>query len=114
LVLDGYNSHVTIDVVHKARKVGLDILTLPSHTSHALHPLNVACFKPFKIAFKTYMDVWTLMNKGKGAKKEDLAHWVSLVLKKTLNPQNIYKGFKTIRIWPLNLKAMLGKMQLSK
>jgi hypothetical protein len=38
----------------------------------------------------------------------------SLVLKKTLKPQNIYKGFKIIKIWPLNLEAMLGKMQPSK
>ncbi len=37
-----------------------------------------------------------------------------LALKKTFNPQNIYKGFKTIRIWPLNLETMLGKMQPSK
>jgi hypothetical protein len=108
LVLDGHNSHVTIDVVHKAKKMGLDLITLPSHTSYALQPFNVACFKPFKTTFRAYMDVWTLMNKRKGAKKDDFAHWVFLVLKKTLNLQNIYKGFKTIRIWPLNLKAMLG------
>jgi hypothetical protein len=63
LVLDGHNSHVTIDV-------GLDLITLPSHISHAFQPFNVACFKPFKIAFRPYMDVWTLTNKGKGAKKK--------------------------------------------
>jgi hypothetical protein len=28
------------------------MFTLPSHTSHALQPLNLTCFKPFKIAFK--------------------------------------------------------------
>jgi len=28
------------------------MITLPLHTSHALQPLDVACFKPFKIAFK--------------------------------------------------------------
>jgi hypothetical protein len=27
--------------------------TLPSHTSHALYPLNVSCFKPFKKTIKT-------------------------------------------------------------
>jgi hypothetical protein len=36
LVLDGHNSHVTLDVVRKAATVGLDIVTLPSHTSHHL------------------------------------------------------------------------------
>jgi hypothetical protein len=31
---------------------GFDMITLPLHTSHALQPLGVACFKPLKIAFK--------------------------------------------------------------
>jgi hypothetical protein len=57
LILDGYNSQVTIDIMHKARKVRLESTTLPSHTSHALQPFDVACFKPFKTAFKTYRNV---------------------------------------------------------
>jgi hypothetical protein len=31
---------------------GLDMITLPSHTSHALQPLDVSCFNPFKTTFK--------------------------------------------------------------
>jgi hypothetical protein len=48
LILDGHGSHVTIDVVKIAHNVGLDLLILPSHTSHAMQPLDIACFKPFK------------------------------------------------------------------
>ncbi len=59
--------------MHKARNVVLDFITLPSHMSHALHSLDVVCFKPFKIAFKAYKDVWTLANKVKRVRKEDLA-----------------------------------------
>jgi hypothetical protein len=36
LILDGHISHVSVEIVQKARSVGLDLLTLPSHTSHAL------------------------------------------------------------------------------
>ena len=36
LILDGHNSHVTLEVVAQAKAAGLDLLTLPSHTSHAL------------------------------------------------------------------------------
>lgn len=59
--------------MHKARNVRLEMTTLPSHTSHALQPFDVACFKPFKITFRTYRSIWTLANKGKGASKEYLA-----------------------------------------
>jgi hypothetical protein len=30
------------------------LLTLLAHTKHALQPLNVNCFKPFKLAFEKY------------------------------------------------------------
>jgi len=28
------------------------MITLPSHTSHALQPLDLTCFKPFKTTFR--------------------------------------------------------------
>jgi hypothetical protein len=62
LILDGHSSHVTLDVLHEVRVVGLDLLTLPSHTSHALQPLDVSVFKPFKTFFKKYRDFWTSRN----------------------------------------------------
>jgi hypothetical protein len=92
-ILDDHNSHVTLDVVHKAMGVGLNLITLPSHASCALQPLDVSCFKPFKTIFKAYKGVWTLANKGRGINKEDLAQWVSLTLKKALTSTNICKGF---------------------
>jgi hypothetical protein len=56
LILDGHNSHISLDVVHEAKSVGLDLVTLPSHTSHALQPLDVCVFKPFKQYFREYRD----------------------------------------------------------
>ena len=91
LIMDGHNSHVTIDVAHTARKVGLDLLAIPSHTSHATQPLDVSIFKPFKTAFRKYRDFWTIRNNGKSAAKEDLAQWVSLALKKTMTLTTIKK-----------------------
>jgi hypothetical protein len=48
LILDGHISHVSIEVVLEERRVGLDLLTLLVHTSHALQPLDVSVFKPFQ------------------------------------------------------------------
>jgi len=102
---------VIIDIVHKVKRVRFNLITLPSHTSHVLQPLDVTCFKPFKTAFRAYKGVWIFVNKAKGVSKENLAHWVSLALKKTLSPQNICEGFKTIGIWPLDPSPMESKMQ---
>jgi len=46
LVLDGHDSHVTIEAIDQAKEFGLDMIALPFHTSHDLETLNVFCFKP--------------------------------------------------------------------
>jgi len=71
--------------------VGLNLITMPSHTSCVLQPLDVSCFKPFKITFKAYKDVWTLANKRRDVNKEDLAQWVFLKIKKTLTTTNMQR-----------------------
>jgi hypothetical protein len=36
LALDGHGSHVSLEAIEQAQQFGLDMITLPSHTSHAL------------------------------------------------------------------------------
>ena len=110
LILDGHGSHVTLDMIKKAREHGLDLLTLPSHTSHALQPLDVSVYKPFKIAFKVYRDMWVTNNKGMRTRRTTLAQWISKSLKAVLTPQNIQSGFRTTRIWPYDNQKMDSKM----
>jgi hypothetical protein len=95
-----------MEVVYKAMAVGLDLLTLPSHTSHRLQPLDVSVFGPFKRAFKRYKDAWTLQHCGRGASKMVLAHWVSAALQKSLTESNIKVGFQSTGIWPFNSGAV--------
>jgi len=106
LVLDGHNSHVTLEVACHVKSVGLDLVTLPSHTSHALQSLDCSVFKTFKQHFKAYRDYWTYMNLGESPSKQTLAHWISLILRKALSKQNITSGFRATSIWPLNLEAI--------
>ena len=42
LILDGHKSHISLDVLEKAKRKGVDMVTLPSHTSHGLQPLDVS------------------------------------------------------------------------
>ena len=106
LIFDGHNSHVTLEVVHKCREVGLDLVTLPSHTSHRLQPLDVGVFAPFKRYFKRYRDAWSVSNKGKRASKQTLAMWVSRASECALTRSNTTAGFRTTGIYPLNSEAV--------
>ena len=64
IILHGYKAHLTLELLTKAKENGLDMVTLPSHTSHGLQPLDVACFKPFKVAFRTYKNMKSVKNHG--------------------------------------------------
>jgi hypothetical protein len=110
LILNGYNCHVTLEVVTLAMNSGLDIVSLPSHTSHALQPLDVSCFKPFKSAFRQIRDWWTLLNKGRKVEKQDLCQWTAQALQKALSSKNIRAGFRKTGIWPLNPDAARTQM----
>ena len=113
MVLDGHKSHISLAVLQKAREKELDMISLPCHTSHALQPLDVVCFGTFKKAFRAHRDLWIMEGKGKVVKKEHLAQWASLALKKALTSTNFKAGFRACGIWPLNYTAMQGKMQSS-
>lgn len=110
LILDGHNSHLTLNVAMQAMDVGLDPLTLTSHTSHARQSLDIPCFKTFKGLFRHCNDVWSLANKGRGASREDLAHWVSISLRRVLATANILVGFKVSGIWSFDDTKLEGKV----
>jgi hypothetical protein len=82
LILDGHNSHITLEIIQQVKDVGLDLPSLPTHTFHEFQHLDVSVFKSFKIAFYKFWDIWSLAKKHKFAQKEDLAQWVSLALQK--------------------------------
>ena len=110
IILDDHKSHISLEVIKKAKAHGVDMISLPSHTSHALQPLDVACFKPFKTTFKAYRNKWTVQNNGEKVENQTLAHWVDLSLKKVLSTSNIKAGFRATGIWLLNLEKMQHHM----
>ena len=112
LILDGHNSHVTLEVVKISMESSLDIVSFSSHTSHALQPLDIACFKSFKTAFRQIRDAWCLTNKNQVVGKQTLCEWTSKALQLTLTPSNIRAGFKGIGIWPLDCEASKSSMLL--
>jgi hypothetical protein len=62
LILQGHGSHVTIQTLEQAIELGLDMLTLPLHMSHALHPLDITCFNHVKNVFKKKRNLITIRN----------------------------------------------------
>ena len=60
IILDRHKSHVSLEVLEKAKRKGVDMLSLPSHTSHGLQPLDVSCFGLFKHFFRAFRNAWRI------------------------------------------------------
>ncbi|MCO5569221.1 hypothetical protein L7F22_022932 [Adiantum nelumboides] len=106
LILDGHGSHVSLEVVAKAKEAGIDIVTLPAHTSHKLQPLDVSVFKPLKVQFQKERDKWQQRTASKQASKTELASIVATSISLSLTEANITTGFHAIGIWPLDFTAI--------
>ncbi len=72
LILEGHGSHVTLQAIEQT----YDMITLPSHTSHALEPLDVSCFRPFKFAFMKERNKNMFRNNHRKLDKVTLTCWV--------------------------------------
>ena len=82
LVLNGFKANLTLKVVQKAKRNGIDMLTFPSYASHGLRSLDIICFKSSKVAFRAYKNAWCVRNHGVKVKKNNLASWIFLAFKK--------------------------------
>jgi hypothetical protein len=111
--LDGHGSHATLEAIEQAKEFRLDMIILPSHTFHALQPLNVAYFKPFKIAFRKERSITMVKRNYIKPNKITLARCVNKALDQTLTRKNIMLRFKGIGIWPLNPKPVDAKISPS-
>jgi len=89
------------------------MITLPSHTSHALQPLDVNGFKPFKTTSRKEINNNMVKNNYNEPNKATFATWVNKALYVVLSKKNIKNGFKVTRIWLFNPKAMDGRTKPS-
>ena len=110
LILDGHNLHLMLEVVKIAMRAGIDIILLPSYTSHSLQPLDLACFKSLKTMFRKQRDSWTLLNRKKKVDKQELCEWNSKALESALTPKKIKARFRKAGIRPFDRNAVKDAM----
>src|SRR5260370_14991051 len=58
LLLDGHNSHYTLDFMKYAALANIVVLCYPTHCTHVLQRLNVVAFSGFKKIWMQHHDQW--------------------------------------------------------
>jgi hypothetical protein len=77
LVIDGHGNHVTLEAISQAQEMGLNMITLKSHTLDVFH---VSYFKPFKTTFRKVKDSTMSKNNHMERNKIKLVGWVDQAL----------------------------------
>jgi hypothetical protein len=56
LILDGYESHNSLEFKELCKESNIITLCIPPHASHLLQPLDVGCFAPLKKAYRRQIE----------------------------------------------------------
>lgn len=100
LILDGHNSHCTLEFVVYAARKNITVLLLPPHTTHCLQPLDVGVFGPLAREWRKKVDEWSKM--GYKISKNTFLSIYSMARKEALTKDTICSAFKHCGIEPYN------------
>ena len=102
LLMDNHCSHLDYQAVKFAKENGIVLLTFPPHCSHALQPLDVAVFGPYKKAVSKNQTTWIHSNPGKRISIKEVAQLFKDPFLSTFTPSNTISGFVKTGICPFN------------
>ena len=102
LTMDNHESHIAQDSLEKAKECGVNIVTLPPHTSNKTQPLDLSVFGPVKTYFNSAANSWMMQHPGKTVTIYEIAKLMGSAWLKAAKPVNILSGFRLAGIWPFD------------
>ncbi|XP_050301599.1 uncharacterized protein LOC126739820 [Anthonomus grandis grandis] len=102
LIMDNHESHLTIRAIEIAKENGVNILTLPPHTTQKTQPLDVGIMKPFKEYYNASIDSWMLRKPGIPVTIYELASFIGIAYQKAMTPSTITNAFRKTGIFPFD------------
>lgn len=108
MIGDNLSSHLSLDVIRVCKENNIKFVFLPSNSTHLTQPLDVAFFRPMKIAWRQILEEWKLgPGKHEASVPKDKFPPLLKKLMDTLNEDNVKAGFKKCGLVPLNRKPVL-------
>ncbi|XP_072397987.1 uncharacterized protein [Diabrotica undecimpunctata] len=101
VIMDNHDTHISIDIIDKAKNSGVVLLTIHPHTSHKMQPLDRGVFGLYKSFYHKTAEDWMLSNPGKPINIYDVAGIAGKAYLQAFTPKNIVKSFKVTGLWPV-------------
>lgn len=102
IIMDNHDTHISIEIIDKAKDNGVVLLTIHPHTSHKMQPLDRGVFGPYKTFYNKAAEDWMLTNPGKPISIYDVAGIAGKAYLQAFTPKNIVKSFEVTGLWPVN------------
>jgi hypothetical protein len=111
LILDGHESHSSLEFQDLCKEKKIILRYMPPHSSHLLQPLDVGCFAPLK---RRYGDQISALarNRIHFVSKETFLQAFKPAFEQALTAENIKAGFRGAGLVPHNPDAVLSKLDV--
>ena len=111
LIIDGHESHCSVEFQDLCKEKNIILLCMPAHSSHLLQPLDVACFAPLK---RKYGDAVSGLarNRTHHISKETFLPLFKTAFEQSITKENIQAGFRGAGLVPHDPQAVLSKLDV--
>ncbi|KAG9196117.1 hypothetical protein G6011_01238 [Alternaria panax] len=111
LIIDGHESHCSIDFQDYCKENKIIALCMPPHSSHLLQPLDVV---PYSLLKRHYGDGISLLARSRihHINKETFLPAFKAAYEKTFTSENVRAGFRGAGLVPYNPEAVLSKLDV--
>jgi hypothetical protein len=111
LVLDGHESHHSLEFQEPCKENNIYTLCMPPHSSHLLQPLDVGCFSPLKRAYSREVEALIRHHINHITKLEFLPAFKA-AYDRSFTSTNICSAFRGAGLVPLQPDAVLSKLDV--
>lgn len=103
LIMDGHSSHTkNLLLIEKARQNNVILLSLPSHCTHRMQPLDVSIFKSLKTYYNQEVQCWLRRHPGRPVTEYQIAELFAVAYGKSATVGNATSGYRDTGIVPFN------------
>lgn len=106
LIFDGAKCHLDISIASKAEEIDVELLCLPSNTTHELQPLDKAVFRSFEHYWDDQLLTYWDQHPDRRLNKDRFSDVFTPVWEKSMTVANITSGFRATGIFPFNPNAI--------
>lgn len=111
LILDGHESHNSLDIENYCKSHNIITLCMPPHLSHLLQPLNVGIFSSLKKAYRRQAEN-LIPNRINNITKTEFHPYYIAAFRTTFTNKNIQGGFRGVSLVPFNSEAVVMQLDV--